>query len=271
MTLSASDRIGWEPASERQAGFSRVSSILSLFWLRRNSISNHYLSTPWRKKTFHPQASLQTPLLPFLPFLPAQSTTLSAWQFGRKEGSPVVLGLPERLKVPSKKLSSEQRKQKFVHSRRSILILSTISQGYQYDDSLLHRAIEDAGRWAYGTILVVLSEDQTCLFRPESAWWVDPPFHNPECEETDCPVRRLFNSQRQEGFVPPAPLAIGEGLPGALLAETETWFLGRSHRNLLKRRFSSSRSLVNQSSHRSLSRSNAFRNFGGSFRRPGLS
>jgi len=91
----------------------------------------------------------------------------------------------------------------------------------------LHRAIADAGRWAYGTVLVemwVLSEDRTCLFRPESAWWVDPVFHkDDECDE-DCKVCCLLNSQRKS-FVPPDPVAPGEGLPGVLWAETNKSFL----------------------------------------------
>lgn len=42
---------------------------------------------------------------------------------------------------------------------------------FSYDDNLLHRAVADAGRWAYGTILVevwALSEDHTLLTRPEA-------------------------------------------------------------------------------------------------------
>jgi hypothetical protein len=42
---------------------------------------------------------------------------------------------------------------------------------FSYDDNLLHRAVADAGRWAYGTILVevwALSEDHTLLSRPEA-------------------------------------------------------------------------------------------------------
>ena len=65
----------------------------------------------------------------------------------------------------------------------------------------------------------VLNQDHTRLIRPEGAWWVDPMYHR-DCDE-DCQICRLTNPARQD-FVPPAPLAPGEGLPGVLWAETGT-------------------------------------------------
>lgn len=51
------------------------------------------------------------------------------------------------------------------------LSMSHSKSFFTYDDNLLHRAVADAGRWAYGTILVevwALSEDHTLLTRPEA-------------------------------------------------------------------------------------------------------
>lgn len=83
-----------------------------------------------------------------------------------------------------------------------------------YDDLLLHRAVKDAGRWAYGIVIVevwALSEDSTHLFRPDQGWWVDPVY---EADQ----LSRLTDSKRAD-FVPPKPLSPGEGLPGALWVE----------------------------------------------------
>lgn len=116
----------------------------------------------------------------------------------------------------------------------------------RYDDGLLHRAVEDAGRWAYGTIFVeiwALNEDRTFLFRPEAGWWVDPVYHR-ECGE-NCQICRLTNSGRAD-FVPPVPLTPGVGLPGVLWAETghgkRSWF--GSHNSQSRRRFRSDASQV---------------------------
>ena len=114
-----------------------------------------------------------------------------------------------------------------MHSESS---LSAVSQKFQQDESLLHRAVRDAGRWAYGCVFVemwVLSEDKTCLCRPEAGWWVDHQFHDnhSECSE-DCKICRLVHSNRKS-FVPPRPLAPGEGLPGVLWAEAnKSWLQG---------------------------------------------
>ena len=72
---------------------------------------------------------------------------------------------------------------------------------------------------SFALFVQVLSQDHTCLFRPEAGWWVDPMYHR-DCDQ-DCQICRLTNPARQD-FVPPAPLAPGEGLPGVLWAETTT-------------------------------------------------
>lgn len=86
-----------------------------------------------------------------------------------------------------------------------------------YDDALLHRAVADAGRWAYGTVLVeVWVKRSTTLVRPTSGWWLDPVIHSEPGDQ----MSRLTDTSRED-YVPPAALVPGEGLPGVLWAELE--------------------------------------------------
>lgn len=116
---------------------------------------------------------------------------------------------------------------------------------FRADDGLLHRAVEDAGRWAYGTVFVELwawNDSHTALFRPEAGWWVDPVYHrSTDCttkqqqqqgdttnnkttrsiknyNNNHCPICRLTDSTRSD-FVPPVPVPAGVGLPGVLWTE----------------------------------------------------
>jgi hypothetical protein len=89
-----------------------------------------------------------------------------------------------------------------------------------FDNNLLHQAVADGGRWAYGVIVVevwVLNDDLTQLCRPESGWWIDPVFHS-DCGK-HCKVCRLTNPKR-EGYLNPEPLFPGEGLPGVLWSDS---------------------------------------------------
>jgi len=102
----------------------------------------------------------------------------------------------------------------------------------EFDDNLLHRAVADAGRWAYGVVYTELWVwDDTCLRRPNGAWWVDPMFHQKQ-HGKDCKMCRLIDENNRESFVPPPPLAPGMGLPGALWTESKSrvsWLtVGRS-------------------------------------------
>jgi hypothetical protein len=122
--------------------------------------------------------------------------------------------------MKEEKEDAATRQQKF-QKAGSQSSVSNITRQFAYDDTVLHRAVMDAGRWAFGTVLVemwVLSEDRTCLFRPEGGWWIDPSFHS-QCGDK-CQMCRIVNSQRDD-YVPPAPLAPGEGLPGVLWRETK--------------------------------------------------
>jgi hypothetical protein len=89
-----------------------------------------------------------------------------------------------------------------------------------YDDNLLHQAVADGGRWAYGVIVAevwVLNDNLTQLCRPESGWWIDPVFHS-NCGE-NCKVCQLTNPDL-EGYLKPEPLFPGEGLPGVLWCDS---------------------------------------------------
>jgi hypothetical protein len=115
-----------------------------------------------------------------------------------------------------------------------------------YDNSVLRRAVEDAGRWAYGTVLVelwALNEDRTFLFCPPAGWWIDPVFQTSKCScrrhdgdnttssssirktttttasRSCCQICSLTDASRSD-HVPPAPVSSGVGLPGVLWAET---------------------------------------------------
>ena len=123
-----------------------------------------------------------------------------------------------------------------------------------YDNDFLHRVVQDAGRWAYGIVMVevwVLNEQRTHLERPESAWWIDPIYHqqhhpphqdhphpNPEefskqqqqhsrqqdneknPEYQSCPLCRLIDATRPDYLVP-HHLPPGVGLPGALWQQVQ--------------------------------------------------
>jgi hypothetical protein len=93
------------------------------------------------------------------------------------------------------------------------------------DDGLLHRAVEDAGRWAYGTVLAELwvwNDEHTALVRPDAGWWVDPAFHSGAgCgngKVTSCGICRLLDPKRAD-YIPSKPVAAGVGLPGVLWTE----------------------------------------------------
>jgi hypothetical protein len=88
-----------------------------------------------------------------------------------------------------------------------------------FDSSMLHRAVADAGRWAYGVMFVEVwvQNDISQLFRPEGGWWIDPVFHF-DCGK-DCKICRLTNPERKD-YLKPEPLVPGEGLPGCLHVDT---------------------------------------------------
>ena len=118
-----------------------------------------------------------------------------------------------------------------------------------FDQDVLHRGVRDAGRWAYGTVMVevwVWNERKTHLIRPLGGWWLDPIFHRQQHDQLaselhqnhsrqdtsssrsdddreirqQCYICRLTD-RSLESFVPPKPLALGEGLPGVLWAELD--------------------------------------------------
>ena len=126
-----------------------------------------------------------------------------------------------------------------------------------YDEDLLHRAVADAGRWAYGTVFVevwLLTEDELALVRPHRGWWMDPVHHSQyhnvagdddgakqakakamkskaipssiaklhasgqHAQMAHCPICRLVD-ETNPNFIEPGFHVPGEGLPGVLWAD----------------------------------------------------
>jgi hypothetical protein len=115
----------------------------------------------------------------------------------------------------------QQNEQQSASSSRNNKERSPSLDHDEFDDGLLHRAVADGGRWAYGVIMVevwVLSHDDTLLSRPEAGWWIDPVYHS-QCDNRDCKICRLTDSS-MKNYVQPEPLYPGEGLPGVLWAES---------------------------------------------------
>ncbi|GKY96392.1 hypothetical protein MPSEU_000598800 [Mayamaea pseudoterrestris] len=103
-----------------------------------------------------------------------------------------------------------------------------------YNEALLHKAVEDAGRWAYGIIVAevwCISDDQTKLFRPNGGYWFDPTYHE-ECVGDDCQICRLFYPEHHD-YAEPKHVAPGEGLPGALWADVSVGNWSKNHRESL--------------------------------------
>ncbi|KAL9182580.1 hypothetical protein ACHAXT_013232 [Thalassiosira profunda] len=99
----------------------------------------------------------------------------------------------------------------------------------EFDRDMLHRAIADTGRWAYGTISVeawVLDQNTGKLIRPKRAFWFDPVAVRGQQDNEA--LMRLVDPSR-EGFVSPDPLAPGVGLAGALWSELSDRTLFPAH------------------------------------------
>jgi len=109
-----------------------------------------------------------------------------------------------------------------------------------FDNDLLHRAVEDAGRWAFGTVFVevwVLNDARTHLIRPGNGWWIDPAFCSAEDDHHGATggkhydegknLMRLIDPSNPK-YLMPEPLPAGCGLPGILWAESQTPSSGAS-------------------------------------------
>jgi hypothetical protein len=89
-----------------------------------------------------------------------------------------------------------------------------------YDKEFFQRVVADAGRWAYGVVLVevwVMNQHRTHLERPEGGCWVDPVARD-YGQENNTKFQRLIDPTREDYF-PPIPHAPGVGIPGALWAQ----------------------------------------------------
>lgn len=87
---------------------------------------------------------------------------------------------------------------------------------HSYDNHFLHGIVEDAGRWAFGVMMVelwVLQELGTHLYRPQCGWWID------EYADTKDKFCRLTDSTLAN-YIPAEPLPPGVGLPGYLWSQS---------------------------------------------------
>ncbi|KAL3943625.1 MAG: hypothetical protein SGBAC_002293 [Bacillariaceae sp.] len=103
-----------------------------------------------------------------------------------------------------------------------------IGKDDSYDRDFLHRVVEDAGRWAFGVILVelwVLNDTGTQLYRPECGWWMDHYADKENCFSV------LTDSSLPE-FIPAAPMAPGVGLPGYLWSQSKGVYMMESGRRI---------------------------------------
>jgi hypothetical protein len=118
--------------------------------------------------------------------------------------------------------SSSSKKKKLAYKRS----MSSATHATQYDSHLLKRAVSDAGRWAYGIILVevwALNHDRTFLDRPDNGYWIDPVYHNPRCHQPHCEICRLVDPTHPK-YVEPRNQSPGQGLPGVLWSEVaQSW------------------------------------------------
>jgi hypothetical protein len=97
---------------------------------------------------------------------------------------------------------------------------ATAETASDYDTQFFQRVVADAGRWAYGVVLVevwVMDESQTHLFRPEGGFWVDPVSVD-YGQNGNHKFRRLIDPTLDDYF-PPTPQAPGVGIPGILWAQ----------------------------------------------------
>ena len=101
------------------------------------------------------------------------------------------------------------------------------------DHDLLHRTVQDACQFAYGTKMVevwVWDSALSKLFRPDGGWWIDPHWHS-EGHATDgsCTFCQFVDKSRNDYIAPPT-LSPGVSIPGVLWTD-----LGHKNRKQKRR------------------------------------
>ncbi|CAB9503947.1 CBS domain containing membrane protein [Seminavis robusta] len=106
---------------------------------------------------------------------------------------------------------------------RSVRSIRRIRQEQQ-DQDLLHRTLQDACQFAYGTQMVevwVWNPMTSKLTRPEGGWWIDPYW------QFDTAVFCQFVDAKSHDYIAPPALSPGVGVPGVLWSDLRT--TGRDH------------------------------------------
>ena len=166
-----------------------------------------------------------------------RSTTSSLRDNDNDELSPFASRDLEAHHQSSEEEGSEERQRRRRGSPRnnSTNVASSQQIFYEthdgaFDDAVLHRAIADAGQWAYGIVMVevwVLNRTQTSLSRAEKGWWIHPSFVAKYDEASSSnssdggrgDLLRRITDPSWADYIAPTPVAPGEGLPGALWSE----------------------------------------------------
>lgn len=114
-----------------------------------------------------------------------------------------------------------------------------------WDDQLLKRAVADAGKWAFGSVMAevwVMNEDRTKLYRPKFGWWIDPIVHSKQCP--GCNLCRLTDPDHPN-YLEPKPISPGVGLAGILWNESPLENNKILHRNSIESRWNNLGSSLN--------------------------
>lgn len=95
------------------------------------------------------------------------------------------------------------------------------------ESDLLYRAVQDAGRWAYGTVFVevwVLNDTKTKLIQPSGGCWVDSAFEATALASNSADEAAAAHGlldPTSPNYLAPIPVSQGVGLAGVLWTEVQ--------------------------------------------------
>jgi len=121
-----------------------------------------------------------SPTTPTRPTASTSTKTKQSVSYASSEASSLSMG-PWSSTIKSSQSTAPIGNVKERKLRHQATSIAGATRSDAYDDDLLHRAVADAGRWAYGTIFVevwLLTDDRCALVRPNGGWWIDPVHHH---------------------------------------------------------------------------------------------